>query len=143
MFKKQLEDDCRRIFGYKKIIYGDVDQGIEQDVLYISIEDVSEVVLAGKIKFLVRMKLAMLGTEPSTKYGFFYNRLKQAFKKDELKLAANRFLLYDKEKNIKFSNYEDFFVQTEVNCLYKVSVDYDPSAKTKGFITKIKEFFKK
>lgn len=142
MFKKQLMTDCRAIFGFKKIIFGDVDQGIEQNCLYISIDDISEKVHDGQVDYLVYGKLAMLGTNPSTPYGFFLDRLKQAYKKPKIQLAAQRFLIYDKEKNIKFSDYEGFFIQSEQAFIYKISLEYDPPKKTAGFIAKIKEVFK-
>ena len=142
MFKKQLMADCREVFGFKKIIFGDVDQGIEQNCLYISIDDISEKVHDGHVDYLVYAKLAMLGTNPSTPYGFFLDRLKQAYKKDKIKIAAQRFLIYGKEKDIKFSSYEGFFIQSEQNFIYKVTLEYDPPKKTAGFVAKIKEIFK-
>ena len=139
MFKKQLMADCRQIFGIKKIIFGDVDQGEEQNALYISIEDCKEVFHTGTVDFMVRGTLGMLGTKESTPYGFFLDRLKQAFKNSKINIAAQRFLIYGKEKDVKFSSYEGFFIQSEVSFFYKVTLEYDPAKKTRGFIAKIKE----
>lgn len=142
MFKKYLIDDCRRIFGYKKIIFGSVDSGKEQDALYIDIDNVKENPLPNIYSFVIDGKLGALGTKEGNPYGFLLGRLKQAAKKQDLRVAVGRFLIYGKEEDIKFLNYEGYFTQTIIRFKWRISLQYDPAPKTTGFIAKIRSFFK-
>ena len=37
MYRKDLENDLKKIFGIKKIVFSQVEYGAEQDVLYVDI----------------------------------------------------------------------------------------------------------
>lgn len=143
MYKQQLINDCRLIFGIKKVIFGSCLDDIEQGALYVDVSNVQEKVLDGRINFVVTCKLGTLYTRDGNPNGWLLGCLKQAAKKTDLKKAVSRFMIYGRETNTRFDNYQDYFTQAEIDCKYRVSVPYDPAEKTKGFLAKIKELFLK
>lgn len=139
MFKKQLATDIKKIWGLKKVIFGTVEEGLEQDVAYVDVEEVKQQITQGFIKFRVKIKLGIIGTKEANRHGFLLSRLKQASKKPGLIEDVNRFLAFNREEDIKFEDYEGFFTQTSQRFLYCLTIEYDPAAKTKGFIAKVIE----
>lgn len=143
MFKKQLINDCRLIFGIKKVIFGSCLDGVEQGALYIDVSSVRENVQDGYIRFVVSCKIGTLYTRDGNPNGWLLGCLKQAAKKEDLKKAVSRFMITSREQNTRFDTYQDFFTQSEIECIYRVSIPYDPAEKTNGFIAKIKELLKR
>lgn len=142
MFKKQLIDDCRLIFGTKKVMFGSCLDRIEQGCLYVDISDVKEKVLDDRIDFVVRCKLGTLYTKDGNPNGWLLGCLKQAGKKTSLQKAVGRFMIIGNETNTRFDNYQGYFTQCEVDCKYLVTVPYDPAEKTRGFLTYFKELLR-
>ena len=133
MYKKQLTDDFRKIFGIKKILFASVSDGWEQGALYVDVSDVKQVVNYNKQYFRVRGSLGLWGAHGSYKTGFFKNKLWEASKNKELKEIVNRIFLFDREDNVKYPDMESYFNQTEISFIYRVNLEYDPAKKTKGF----------
>lgn len=133
MYKKQLTDDFRKIFGIKKILFASVRDGWEQGALYVDVSDTKQVVNYNKQYFRVRGSLGLWGTHGPYKTGFFKNKLWEASKNKKLKEIVNRIFLFDREDNVKYPDMESYFNQTEISFIYRVTLEYDPEKKTKGF----------
>lgn len=131
MFREQLKKDCLAIFDLAKVVFDDISEDKEQDVLYINVIDVKENFSAGHAFFRVTGTLGTIGLTDKNKYGYLFDRVKQFAKKDKNNIL-DRFLFWPRERNINFATMNSFYTKTEVKFVYSLKLDYDPVEKMKG-----------
>lgn len=128
MFREQLTNDCLAIFDLKKVVFDDIGEDKEQDVLYINITDVKENFNDGYAFFRVTGTLGTIGLTDKNRYGYLFDRVKQ-FSKRDVDNILDRFRFWPKEKDIKFATMNSFYTKTEIGFMYSVKVAYDPAEK--------------
>lgn len=143
MFREQLTNDCLAIFDLKKVVFDDIGEDKEQDVLYINIADVKESYGDGYAFFRVTGTIGTIGLTDKNRYGYLFDRVKQFAKRDTNHILE-RFRFWPKEKDIKFATMNSFYTKTEVSFMYSIKLEYDPTEKMKGvnFIAKMVNFIK-
>lgn len=143
MFREQLTDDCLAIFDLKKVVFDDIGEDKEQDVLYINISDVKQNFGAGYAFFRVRGTIGTIGLTDKNRYGYLFDRVKQ-FAKGDSNNILDRFKFWPSERDIKFATMNSFYTKTEINFIYSIKLPYDPAEKMQGvsFIVKMIDFIK-
>lgn len=143
MFRGQLINDCLAIFDLKKVVFDDIGEDKEQDVLYINVSDVKQKFNDGQAFFRVTGTIGTIGLTDKNKYGYLLDRVKQFSKRDTDNILE-RFRFWPREKDIKFATMNSFYTKTEVNFIYSIKLEYDPAEKMKGvnFIFNMLKFFK-
>lgn len=145
MFRERLKDDCLAIFDLPKVVFDDIGEDKEQDVLYINIFDVKENFRNGSAFFRVSGTLGTIGLTDKNKYGYLYDRIKQFAKKDKERIL-DRFKFWSKEKDLKFATMNNFYTKTEIKFAYSIMLEYDPAEDMRGaklsFLDKLIIFFK-
>lgn len=143
MFREQLTNDCLAIFDLKKVVFDDIGEDKEQDVLYINITDVKERFNDGYAFFRVRGTIGTIGLTDKNRYGYLFDRVKQFAKRDSDNILE-RFRFWAKEKDIKFATMNSFYTKTELDFMYSVKVAYDPAVEMEGvnFIAKMVKMIK-
>lgn len=149
MFRDQLKEDCLAIFDLAKVVFDDIGEDKEQDVLYINVMDVKENFSDGHAFFRVSGTLGTIGLTDKNKYGYLFDRVKQFAKRDTNNIL-DRFKFWPKERNINFATMNSFYTKTEIKFVYSIKLDYDPAEKMQGgklsfmdkFITFLKDKLK-
>lgn len=126
MFEKELKDRLTKIFAVKKATYAAPSESGEQDVLFINIEQASNVINQGRAKSMVRGSIAMIGNADKLPFGFFSKRINAADPADTKPLT-----FYDFETNTQ--RYQNL-VQRTCSFVYFFNGEYDPEA---GSITSV------
>lgn len=131
MFRDQLTNDCLAIFQLKKVVFDDIGEDKEQDVLYINITDVKEKFSEGYAFFRVTGTIGTIGLTDKNRYGYLMDRLKQFAKRDNDNIL-DRFRFWRAERDIKFATMNSFYTKTELGFMYSLKLEYDPASKMKG-----------
>lgn len=141
MFEKQLVEDLKKIFEVEKVKFQSLNDAIEQDVLYCDIEEVRESAYFGSFHFFIKGRLGINGQrETGNRYGYLIGRARQNSKMG--KEILNRFNFWRPVQNVKYPDYSDFILQTEMRFTYSITVPYDKPNKAAGMILKIVEKIK-
>lgn len=141
MFQAKLVEDLQKIFEVKKVKFQSLDEAIEQDVIYCDIESVRESAFFGSFHFYVTGTLGINGQrEFGNRYGYLIGRARQNSK--EGKDIMERFKFWRPVQNVKYPDYQDFILQTQIRFTYSITIDYDPAKKAKGMILKIVDTMK-
>lgn len=131
MFRDQLTNDCLAIFQLKKVVFDDIGEDKEQDVLYINITDVKEKFSEGYAFFRVTGTIGTIGLTDKNRYGYLMDRLKQFAKRDNDNIL-DRFRFWRAERDIKFATMNSFYTKTELGFMYSLKLEYDPAFKMQG-----------
>ncbi|MDR0676932.1 MAG: hypothetical protein LBF97_07860 [Elusimicrobiota bacterium] len=130
MYHKALERDLISIFGVKKVLFGNVALGKEQEVLYCDIEKNSiRQAGNGKANGMVFGKIAILAQAKANPNVFFLSKKEKANPK-----ILSRFSFSSIENNIDTTEYDVFFNCYSIDFVYFWREDFDPvKHKISGF----------
>lgn len=122
MFRQELENDLRAIFEINEIRYQSVDEGLEQDVLYLQIDTVKEMPKHDHFYFAVRGTLGTHSLQTVNKYGYLLERARLANVGNK-----DRFRFSSREKNIPVTFADDLFIKTKLDFEYRVKIPFNPT----------------
>ncbi len=130
MFKKELHDNLRAIFGVSKVTYDETGDSYEQDCLFVEIQKSSSNTGQGKASAKVTGAIVMFSQRDKLTYGFFNKRLQQAAPE-----LVNNFFFYDIDVEALNSPARlQNISERRASFVYLYSAQYDPN---QGLITSL------
>ena len=122
MFKETLYEDLRAIFEFENIRNQSVSEGIEQDVLYLTIDSIKQQPKEGFYYFSVSGTIGTHSSELVNRYGFLLERARLSDWPNK-----GRFRFSSRERSIPVQVYENMFIKTELNFEYRVEIPFNPT----------------
>lgn len=122
MFRAKFEEYLKAIFEVEKIVYDDVNNGDEKDVLYVQITNLKDIPSYGKMYFRVVGTLGINAESINYKYGYLKQRCQLAPRK-----YTKHFTFGSVEQNINFTIYNDYFVKPKLDFVFRINLDYNPA----------------
>ena len=78
MFRKEMADKLKTIFGVKKVTFDQPGESYEQDVIFVEIEECLSRASQGRSYAKVTGSIVMFSERDKLPYGFFAKRIAQA-----------------------------------------------------------------
>lgn len=127
MYRKDLENDLKKIFGIKKIVFSQVEYGAEQDVLYVDILSTRNRPMRGYYYFAVSGSIGLNAQYGNTKSGFFHSKWLESHYENKTRLNLGA-----REVNINFTQMNKYFCKNRIDFVYRIKIPFNPAKKTKG-----------
>lgn len=137
MYRAELEKDLKQIFGIKKVVFSSVEYGQEQDVIYCSILRERNRPRHGFYYFYVYGSIGYNAQVGNTVKGFWHAKFLRSRYATKSRLSLSSF-----EDNVDFTVMNKFFNKSRIDFQYRIKIPFDPSGKTKGFVSTIMKLLK-
>lgn len=122
MFRKELEEKLKDIFGLRKVTFDAPGESFEQDTLFVEVTEAPSRFTQGKAYTKVLGNLVIYSQHGKLPYGYFMKRLQQA----KPELTKNLFL-FDADQDIAASGARLQNVEERRSkFMYLYSAQYDP-----------------
>lgn len=123
MFRKEMQDKLKAIFGVKKVTYDEAGDSYEQDCIFVEILNCQSNTGQGKATAKVTGALVMYSQNNKLPYGFFNKKLQQASKE-----LTKNFFFFDIDVEAQNSPARlQNISERRANFIYLYSAQYDPN----------------
>lgn len=126
MFRKELEDNLKKIFGFEKVSLNAPSDSFEQDTLFVQIDQPNTRTSEGKVYAKVYGQLIVFSQHDKLTYGFFNKRIEKA----DVALTK-KFFFYDTDVNVENSNARMQNIhERRTSFVFFFTAQYDPKLGT-------------
>lgn len=130
MFRSDLQERLKSIFGFSKVTFSAPSEDYEQDTLFVEVDNVRSNTGQGRANAYVQGSLITFGQVGKIPYGFFHKRIKES----DIELTKPIFI-YDTDQNIASSNARlQNLEERRTRFVFLYSAQYDPN---QGEITSV------
>lgn len=122
MFRQELENDLKAIFEQTRVKFKPVEEGLEQDVLYVQIDKVKEIPRNDNFYFAVSGAVGTHSLSTINRWGFLLERARLSGyeNKDRFRFASN-------ERSVQGSLANDDFIKTKLDFSYRIKIPFNPT----------------
>ena len=122
MFRTELQEKLKAIFGFKKVSFDSPGESYEQDTLFVDIQDCSSNAGHGKVTAKVQGSLTVYSERNKLPFGFFQKKIGQA----KLELTEN-FFFFNFDRDIATSPARIVNIsERRTEFVFLFSSQYDP-----------------
>ena len=122
MFEKELESKFRQIFSVKKVTFNAPGESMEQNCLFIEVENPRCTIKNGSARARVSGSAFLFGENDKLPFGFFAKAIKEA----DTSLTKDLFFYEIEANNSTYLN----LVKRSFSFIYFFNSQYDPPAGT-------------
>lgn len=123
MFRKEMQDKLKAIFGVKKVTFDEPGDSFEQDCIFVEILESQSNTGQGKATAKVSGALVMYSQNNKLPFGFFNKKIQQADKS-----LTKNFFFFDIDVDAQNSPARlQNISERRANFIYLYSAQYDPN----------------